>query len=194
MKQITGIFSAAAKRAGISFSILALLLGAGFWQITAPIATAREPLAPQEMFMSMARASKADYLGAVCREVGRHRADAAQIVRAAVSVRHEFAGDIVSTAIRCWREREGGKGSGKEGPCDGVVEIYRAGVEADPADQASMLEAVLLAAPDCRSAIGQPLGEGEFTNPVGNINPPSGSTAGGGGGFNPEVVTPTTNK
>lgn len=184
---------------------LGLALGLGLWFATIPAVNAARDMTATEMLQSklprdktLTSASKTEVLDAVCGAVAKWRAHTPQIVRTAVTARHEFAGDIVTIAVRCLRDE-------KEGPlgCDRIVEIYGVAVDGDPGDQAVILESFLVTAPDCRGLLGggnggkEPPGAGpgvepevepgvgSFTNTPTNINPPTGAI--GGGGFNPST-------
>jgi hypothetical protein len=197
----TGTLMSAALRNLIVLA-LALALGLGLWLAAAPVAKAARDMTATEMLQSklprdktLTSASKTEMLDAVCGAVASWRAHSPQIVRTAVTARHEFAGDIVTIAVRCLRDD-------KDGPlaCERIVEIYRFAVDGDPGGQAAILESFLMTAPDCRASFGftggkevisppapaeGPLDVGEFTNTPTNINPPSGAI--GGGGFNPSI-------
>jgi hypothetical protein len=180
---------------------IALVLGLGLWLAAIPIASAARDMTATEMLQSklprdktLTSASKTEVLDAVCGAVASWRAQSPQIVRTAVTTRHEFAGDIVTIAVRCLRDD-------KDGPlaCERVAEIYRFAVDGNPRGQAAILESFLMTAPDCRGSFAFAEGKqvisppaegpdiraeiGNFTNTPTNINPPSGTIA--GGGFNP---------
>ena len=191
----TGTLMSAAVRNLIVLAI-AVVLGLGLWLAAAPVAKAARDMTAMEMLQSklprdktLTSASKTEMLDAVCGAVAKWRAHSPQIVRTAVTARHEFAGDIVTIAVRCLRDE-------KEGPlaCDRIMEIYRFAVDGDPHEQAVILESFLMTAPDCRGSFAEgkqvisppaegPAEVGEFTNTPTNINPPTGAI--GGGGFNP---------
>jgi hypothetical protein len=193
----TGTLRSAALRNLIVLA-LTLALGLGFWLATAPVTSAARDMTAMEMLQSnlprdktLTNASKTEVLDAVCGAVAKWRAHSPQIVRTAVTARHEFAGDIVTIAVRCLRDE-------KEGPlgCDRMVDIYRFAVDGDPGEQAVILESFLMMAPDCRGSFSEgkqvvsppaegPADFGDFTNTPTNINPPSGAI--GGGGFNPTI-------
>ncbi|MDQ2868096.1 MAG: hypothetical protein M3R59_06785 [Verrucomicrobiota bacterium] len=170
MKQTTGIFFAT------------LLLGAGLWQLTAPLVQAQqmtgEAMIAQELKQiapraTLATASKAQFLDAECAAIHQFRGSEPAIVRAALDLKAKWRDSIIQTAVRC---------SDKD--CALIKRIYNGVTDGmNDQDKARYLETFTVYAPDCFAGGG---GEGGFSNPVGNINPPSGSTAGGGGGFNPE--------
>src|SRR5438128_10618312 len=121
---------------------LALSLGLGLWPAAAPVANAARDMTAMEMLQSklprdktLTSASKTEVLDAVCGAVAKWRAHSPQIVRTAVTTRHEFAGDIVTMAVRCLRDD-------KDGPlgCDRIAEIYRFAIDGNPAEQAVILE------------------------------------------------------
>src|SRR5437870_5652215 len=195
---VTGTLMSAALRNLIVLAIT-LALGLGLWLAAAPVAKAARDMTAMEMLQSklprdktLASATKTEVLDAVCGAVAKWRPHSPQIVRTAVTTRHEFAGDIVTIAVRCLRDD-------KDGPlgCDRIVEIYRFAVDGDPHEEATILESFLMMAPDCRGSFAEgkevvtPPAEspdiraeiGNFTNTPTNINPPSGAI--GGGGSNP---------
>src|SRR5438128_10872619 len=165
---VTGTLMSAALRNLIVLAIT-LALGLGLWLAAAPVAKAARDMTAMEMLQSklprdktLTSANKTEVLDAVCGAVAKWRAHSPQIVRTAVTVRHEFAGDIVTIAVRCLRDE-------KEGPlgCDRIVEIYRFAADGDPGDQALILESFLVTAPDCRGVLGggnggkEPLSDGK---------------------------------
>jgi hypothetical protein len=202
MRYFTGgtLMSAAVRN--LIVLAIALVLPLGLWLAAAPVAKAARDMTATEMLQSklprdktLTSASKTEMLDAVCGAVASWRAHSPQIVRTAVTARHEFAGDIVTIAVRCLRDD-------KDGPlaCERIVEIYRFAVDGDPGGQAAILESFLMTAPDCRASFGFTEGKqvvsaappaegpadiGEFTNTPTNINPPSGAI--GGGGFSPSI-------
>ena len=196
MRYFTGGTLMSAALRNLIVLAMALVLALGQWLAAAPVAKAARDMTAMEMLQSklprdktLTSASKTQMLDAVCGAVAKWRAHSPQIVRTAVTARHEFAGDIVTIAVRCLRDE-------KEGPlaCDRIMEIYRFAVDGDPHERAVILEAFLMTAPDCRGSFAEgkqvisppaegPAEVGEFTNTPTNINPPSGAI--GGGGFNP---------
>jgi hypothetical protein len=165
---------------------LSVALGAGFWMASAPMARAASTstlMTPAEMIqsnlprsMSLANASKARVLSAVCKAVGKYEKDTPQIVRTAAGARKDLTSDIVSTAVRCLR------GDGKDGAIDcGLVRsALNEAIAVNGEQAASLTELVATLAPSCLDSPGEGPGEGAFTNPPGNINPAPGLTGGGG--------------
>src|SRR5437870_7802840 len=150
---VTGTLMSAALRNLIVLA-LTLALGLGLWLAAAPMAKAARDMTAMEMLQSklprdktLTSASKTEVLDAACGAVAKWRPHSPQIVRTAVTARHEFAGDIVTIAVRCLRDD-------KDGPlgCDRIVEIYRFAVDGDAGDQAVIVESFLMTAPDCRGS------------------------------------------
>src|SRR5450432_440871 len=101
-----GRLSVTLTRSGL-FLLLAIALVAGFWIATLPTALGRE-MTPTEMIeqglppgKNIQRATKAEFIFAVCAAVKIYRRDAPAISKVAVVAHHEYAGDIVETIIRC---------------------------------------------------------------------------------------------
>ena len=202
MRYFTGETLMSAALRNLIVLAIAFVLALGLWLAAAPVAKAAHDMTATEMLQSklprektLTSASKTEMLDAVCGAVANWRAHSPQIVRTAVTARHEFAGDIVTIAVRCLRDD-------KDGPlaCERVAEIYRFAVDGDPGGQATILESFLMTAPDCRASFGFTEGKqvvsaappaegpadiGEFTNAPTNINAPFGPI--GGGGFNPQI-------
>lgn len=150
-------------------------LGAILWTATAPMANAREMNAAEMLQAKMpahkmvATGTKPEVLDAVCAAVRQWRKAAPQIVRAAVLARHEFAGDIVNTAITCLRR--------DQVDCALFHDLLRAAIEVDPDEAARFTDEFTRLAPDCGGAEGA-----DFSgNGADNVNPPPGSVGGGGG-------------
>ena len=166
--------------------VIALALGFGFWTALTPVAKA-QPVSATEMIESklphgktMVTATKPELLSAVCAAVKRSPDAAPQIVKAAIDAKRQSSRDIVQTATRCL------PGDFKAQACDGIAAIVDVAVVADPEDASGITEMVIRLYPDCRVAIGRSTegrgvaeGEGVFTNPPPDVNPPPGSIGGG---------------
>ena len=185
-------------------SALTLLVGLGltgaFWFATIPAAVARL-MTPTEMIEAglppgvvIKTAGKPQFLTAVCAAIKAHRKSAAAITETAVAAHHEYAGDIVATAVRC-----------ANGDCQFTGSIVAAAISAWP-DSASVIDdAAIAVAPDCADAIqsatsydGKQVLDGKEVLPPGEGPdnqgaPPSNQTplldSIGGGGFNPQEPT-----
>ncbi len=165
--------------------VVALALGLGFWTAMAPVAKAQQRMSATEMIESklphgktMVTATKPEFLSAVCGAVKKWPDSAPQIVKAAIDAKRQWARDIVSTALRCLPGQP---------DCNMIGAIVDAAVSADPDDASNITEMVLRQYPDCRSAIEhRGPGQGVFTNPPPDVNPPPGSVGQGAGGFNPQ--------
>lgn len=173
------------KRTAFVFAV-GLTFGFAFWVACAPMASAAVELTPTEMIQSklpptktLATATKQEVLDAVCAAVKKWRKDAPQIVRTAAGARKEFAGDIVTTALRCLKQ---------DYNCDLIEKIYAIAISLEPDKTSWYTDLVIEIFPDCRDAIGRSgaTGEGEFGDPPPNVNPPPGTGGGGGGGFDPQ--------
>ncbi len=134
---------------------LTLLLGAGLvgalWVATLPVANA-VLMSPSEMIeaglppgMLVKTAGKPQFLTAVCAAVKGNRASAARITKAAVTAHHEYAGDIVATAIRC--------AHGEKIDCELTGAIVAAGIVAWPQAAALIDDAAIATAPDCADSV-----------------------------------------
>lgn len=162
--------------------VLVAVLAAGFWVASAPL-TKAAGVTPAEALQSslpakttLATAPRADVLSAVCKSINRNKGDAADIVRTAAGARRELASDIVSEGIRCTND-----GNGTD--CGLVRRILHAGTEADPANAARLTETVIALSPGC-GLDGKDSKDAPAEGPgdtISNINPPPGSSAGGGG-------------
>jgi hypothetical protein len=170
------------------------VLLAVFWMITLPLARARE-MSPTEMLQSnlpkpktLANATKGELLAAICATIQQHPGETAQIVRVAIAARRPSAAEIIGRAIHCSRGDQN---------CNLVGELVSAAISADPDDAAAIIDSAAAAAPDCHAAIEQgsranggaganPNQVAGFGNAPENQSLPAGTTAVGGGGFNPQ--------
>lgn len=130
---------------------LGLGLASGLWVATMPVATA-ELMSASEMIQAglpsgvmVATAGKPQFLTAVCAAVKTHRDSAAAITKAAVSDHHEYAGEIVTTALRCVR--------GEKADCDLTGAIVAAAIVGWPQAAAQIDDAAIAAAPECSDAV-----------------------------------------
>ena len=172
---------AASLKTGLAF-VLVFGLAPGFWFASLPIARAAQ-ITPAEMIHSklpanttLSTATAPQLLEAVCKAVKQWPRDAGLIVRVAAGARQNLRVDILCAAIRCARESHSLE-------CSWVLDVVREWTNANPSLANQLIESVGECAPDCRDALqSSTLGEGNFTNPPININPPPGSVGGGGGG------------
>ncbi|MGI8957166.1 MAG: hypothetical protein ACR2II_09670 [Chthoniobacterales bacterium] len=185
---------------------LGLGLASGLWVATMPVATAKL-MSASEMIQAglpsgvmVATAGKPQFLTAVCAAVKTHRDSAAAITKAAVSDHHEYAGEIVTTALRCVR--------GEKVDCDLTGAIVAAAIVGWPQAAAQIDDAAIAAAPECSDAVqthtentrndGKQVMDGkemfDGKRPLGDtpeevavFGPPNTPPFffGGGGGFNP---------
>lgn len=202
----TCFLSLANLRALLSLSLLGLL-SVGLWLAMAPVARARVTT-PVDLIQAglppgktLTTASKPEFLAAVCAAVKEHRTVAPEITRTAVSAHREYAGDIVSTVLRC----------SADGDCAFVGRVVRAAIATAASEASIIQDAALAINPDCADAVqgGMPDGKevldgkemldgketlappvegpGDLFGP-GTVNqaPLPGSVGGGGGGFNPQ--------
>lgn len=167
-----------------------LALGLAFLMSTAPHSVA-QGMSPTQMIeenlpqgTTVASATKPQLLAAVCAAVKKHRQDAPQIVRVAVTAHREWTRDIVRTAFNCVGNDD----------CRLLGRIYRAAVAANPDDASALTDLISSLAPDCagqftgdgksvvddKSVVADDNG-GNFGNPPGNVLLPPGSIGGGGG-------------
>lgn len=201
-------------RPRLAYAAIALLLVFGLtgalWIVTIPVANA-VLMSPTEMIeaglppgVQLKTAGKPQFLTAVCAAVKSHRNSAPAIAKAAVTAHHEYAGDIVATAIRCAK--------GETLDCDLNSSIVAASISAWPESAAVIDDAAVATAPDCVDSIqsrtesdgkqvldGKEMLDGKevledipaegpgFAAPIAQV-PPFGGF-GGGGGFNPGETT-----
>jgi hypothetical protein len=163
--------------------ITGLALGFTVWTAATPQASA-QGASPARMIQAalpqgttMATASKADLLSAVCAAVRRNPGSAPQIVRVAMEARREWSGDILRTAFECLDSRD----------CRLLARVLNMAVSANPDDAAALMDVAMQAAPHCADAFGltgQPRGGDGFGAAPLNMNPPPGSIGGAGGQAN----------
>ena len=90
-------------------------------------------------------AGKPQFLTAVCAAVKTHRDSAAAITKAAVSDHHEYAAEIVATALRCVR--------GEKVDCDLTGAIVAAAIVGWPQAAAQIDDAAIATAPECSDSV-----------------------------------------
>ena len=179
-------FAPSAWKAGLSLLAVVALTG-GVWFASLSGAQAA-PATPGEMIqrhlprnMTIANASDQQLLDAVCKAVRQHPGEAALLVRTAAGARQNLRTEILCMAIRCGRVSAADARDTRD--CTWVLDVVREWINAQPSLASQLIESVSQCAPDCREALQSlGLGEGNFTNPPVNINPPPGSVGGGAGG------------
>lgn len=144
-------------------------------------------------------AGKPQFLTAVCAAVKNNQDSAAAITKAAVTAHHEYASDIVATAVRC--------AHGEQIDCDLTGAIVAAAIVAWPQAAAVIDDAAIATAPDCADSVqtrterahndgkqvldGKEMDDGkELLEDIPAEGPGFGAPTtppffGGGGGFNP---------
>ena len=161
---------------------VSLLLGAAFWMTSLPLAQAAA-VTPAEMIqvnlphaMSLANASKADMLSAVCKAVTKNQKDAPDIVRTAAGARKELTADILKTAVHCLK-------SDKDDPdCKLARSTLQEAIAADAEQASSLTELFIGLTPTCIESPEE--GPNANSNNVGNINGAPGTTGASGGSGN----------
>ncbi len=129
--------------------LLVVALAAGLW-VAAPAAALGRDRTPKELIegglpaaKTIKRATKPEFLAALCGAVRKHRTVAAAITEAAVGTRREFTGEIVGTVLRC----------GAKGDCKFVGSIVSAAISANDNAATTIADAAIATAPDCADAI-----------------------------------------
>jgi hypothetical protein len=124
-------------------------LAAGVWVAALPAALGRDQT-PKEMIQdglpfakTIESATKSEFLAAICTAVRRHRSVGASVTRVAVVARHDYAGEIVGTVLRCNAKRD----------CKYVRSIVAAAISADKSAATTIADAAIATAPDCADAI-----------------------------------------
>jgi len=170
-------------RHGFSWSklIIVAVTAAALWITSAPVGMAQN--SPAQLVESnlphgktIANASKADLLAAVCAAVKKAPKNAPQIARAVATARPDLAKDILRTAFRCVGT----------GDCGLLGRVYHAVVEVVPGEASGLTNAAVEIAPDCAGSFGARTGGGEpglgnYDQGAANVNPLPGTIAGGGG-------------
>jgi hypothetical protein len=164
-------------------------LGFGFWIASTPVAHGQSKLTPVEMIQAklpsdktIATASDAQLLDAVCKAVKQTPKDVSLIIRTVAGARKSLQGDILCMTIRCLKEK-------REFDCAWVTDVVRDWIKADPDSTNQLIELVSDCSPDCRDPLqGLLTGGGAFANLPSNINPPPGSVGGGAAAGNACIV------
>jgi hypothetical protein len=174
-------------------ALLAIIgLTSAFWISSSPLAQAVQKT-PDAMIMeglqgtSIGQAGKSQLLNAVCKAVRKYKDDSAAIVRTATGARSEFKTQIWCEAMKCLRETRGMD-------CAGVANTVKKWIDEDSGNAAAITESIsnCIGCREQLQALGQE-GEGNFTNPPGNVNPPPGSV-GSGAGQNTCIVCRNNNE
>jgi hypothetical protein len=160
--------------------LIGLALGTAFWAASTPSAQAAG-MSPAQMIEShlhgktLANASKADFLAAVCEAIKKNKSSARGIMQVAVSAHPDWKNDLLKSAFSC---------AGND-DCRLLGQILHGAIDGSPGSAAGLTDLATALAPGCASAFGgAPVDtEGNFGNPPGiNLNPPPGSFGGGGQG------------
>jgi len=186
MKKLVALCTEKRFSAGVLKTTLVLFvgiaLGSGFWIASTPMAHGQAKLTPVEMIQAklppgktIATASYAQLLEAVCKAVKQSPKEAPLIMRTVAGARKNFQGDILCMTIRCLKEKS-------DLDCNWVTDVVREWIKADPDSANQLIELVSNCSPDCRDSLQGLLTGGAFTNPSSNINPPPGSVGGGASG------------
>ncbi len=164
-------------------AIVGLGLAVALWSATVPMASAQGggdmTRAVQDNLprgQTVANASKADLLSAICAAVRKNRNQAPQIGRAIAQVRPDLAKDVLRTIFRCLGSDD----------CRLLGRVLRFVNEAVPDQASGNTSLALELAPDCATAFpgggpGGPDDGGNFGQGPANQNPPPGTIGGGGG-------------
>jgi hypothetical protein len=186
MKKLVALCTIKRFSAGVRNTTLALFvgvaLGSGFWIASTPMVHGQGKLTPVEMIQAklpqgktIATASDAQLLDAVCQAVKQSPKEASLIIRTVAGARKNLQGDILCTTIRCLKEK-------RELDCAWVTDVVRDWIKADPDAANQLIELVSDCSPDCRDPLQGLLTGGAFPNSQSNINPPPGSVGGGASG------------
>jgi len=168
-------------------AVLGLGMGVALWTATIPVALAQgnSPAAAVQGSLpqgkTIATASKADLLSALCAAVKKHPGQAPQIARIVAAARPDMARDILRTAFQCL-------GNGGNGGCKNLGQVLREVIAAVPNDASSLTNLAVELSPDCAGSFPGGRGggggngdEGNFDQGPANQNPAPGTLAGGGG-------------
>ncbi len=123
---------------------------------------------------TIATASKADLLSALCAAVKKNPKAAPQIARKVAASPPDLAKDIVQTVFRCLGDRD----------CNLLGRSLRAVISAVPGDASGLTTLAVELAANCAPSFpgpGIPGDEGNFGQGPGNQNPSPGTIGGGGG-------------
>ncbi len=182
---INGVNRSARLLRSTAVALTGLALVLALWSATVPMASAQgnnparmiEANLPQGQ--TIAQASKADLLSAVCAAIKKNPRNAPQIARVAATARPEMAGDILRTAFRC--------ATTGANDCALLGRILRSVIAAVPDQASSLTDLAISLAGNCAGSFQPGNGGGEdnggnFGQGPGNQNPPPGSIGGVGGG------------
>lgn len=159
-----------------------IALGVALWTATSPMAFAQGGGNVTRMVeenlsrgQTVANASKADLLSAICAAVKKNPNQAPQIARAMTEARPDMAKDILRTIFRCLGNDD----------CRLLGRVLRAINAAVPGEASENTSLALELAPDCATAFPGTGGPGDdggnFGQGPANQNPPPGTIGGGGG-------------
>ncbi len=135
--------------------LVVFLLGAGFWTVAFSAVPAGEVKATDLIAAelpdnkTLKSASQMEFLSAVCAVVRRRRSSAAVITQTAVSLRREFAGEIVGMVMRCVGKMN----------CEFAGTIVAAAAAAD-GDLTKITDAATAKAPDCAETMSEAVRRG----------------------------------
>jgi hypothetical protein len=156
-------------------------LGVALWTATMPVAFAQGGNATKSVQdnlprgQTVANASKADLLAAVCAAVKKNPNQAPQIARLLAEARPDLAKDILRTVFRCLGNDD----------CRLLGRVLRGVNEAVPSQASENTSLALELSPDCAGAFPGTGGGGDdggnFGQGPANQNPPPGTIGGGGG-------------
>jgi hypothetical protein len=166
-------------------AIVGLGLGVALWTATVPVASAQGGGNVSRMIednlprgQTLANASKADLLSAICAALKKNAQQAPQIVRMAAAARPDLAKDILRTAFRCLGNND----------CRLLGRVLRGIIAAVPNAASELTSLGIELSPDCAGSFpgsGVPGGGdddgGNFGQGPANQNPPPGTIGGGGG-------------
>jgi hypothetical protein len=161
-------------------AIIGLALGAALWTATIPMSMAQgtSPIRMVEANLpqgqTVASASKADLLSALCAAVKKNPNAAPQIARMVAAARPDLARDVLRTVFRCLGNDN----------CSLLGRVLRGVIAGVPNDASGLTTLAVELSPDCAGSFpgqGVPGDEGNFGQAPGNQNPPPGTIAGGGG-------------
>ena len=162
---------------------LSILLGVSFWIVSAPILQG-DQMTPAELIQSklprkktIASATEAQLLEAICKAIKQSPKEAALVVRTAAGARQSIKADILCMATRCLRQKQ------QSIDCRWIMDILREWIKAEPNQANRLTESVVDCVPECRDRVKRiARGEGGFgpiETELGNINVAPGSTGGG---------------
>lgn len=169
-------------------TVIGVGLGIALWTATVPMSMAQgnSPTRLVEANLpkgqTIASASKADLLSALCAALKKNPNQAPQIVRMVAAARPDMARDILRTAFQCLGNND----------CRLLGRTLRGVIAAVPNDASGLTSLAVELSPDCAGSFpgnGVPgSDEGNFEQGPGNQNPPPGSIGAGGGQGNVVAV------